>query len=609
MDRVCREQLTGLPGESILIGDAARTNVPALLGEFIPRLGNYGAIQSAATTLAGEHNLDMAAALWVVREFARALGYIASGPATGTSASFPGSGPRPVPGSGPRPVPGSGPVTGSGSAEAELEGARGAGTGTGGGEAGSPLAAGAAGIAAGAAGAAIGAAGAAAGAAAGEGGQDGPAEGEAGPSGVTAADSSGVTAARPVGGRTTGRTGERGTGTGTGESAAGQAAASAGLASAGGPEGGGATPASGDIGAASGSPGVTGAGGGPASAGATDGAPPAGGLGADDPRGADSRGASAAGSPGDSGAWGGAPAAGGSGPYGGAQAAEGPGAAGGYGEGPGTGGSGRGSLWGAPGDGSLGGGSLGGAATEGEPGFPLPLPGGQGQGRRSQRPKVVNRNTVGIAAAIALVAGYLGVAVVAHLAPFPAKTPPSQSQSQSQVSSPPSSTNSSAASSPAASADTSPPSQIDILMTKIPAAIRNQDNGRACLNSGTDFGAPVIQCQHLQDIAAQVIIYYQYRSQTALASGLSALLKKANFRDIRECRDSTGNFTDFLVNCQSTVIIKPLGLTGTISEYTNGTQAIIVSTDNEQRVMAVLVGTSAGDLLAYWNQHQWIVRS
>ena len=106
MDTVCRDQLAGLPGESILIGDAARTNVPALLNELIPRLGNYGAIQSAATTLASEHNLDMAASLWVVREFARALGYIAAGPATGTSASVPGSGPRPVPGSGAAGVPG-----------------------------------------------------------------------------------------------------------------------------------------------------------------------------------------------------------------------------------------------------------------------------------------------------------------------------------------------------------------------------------------------------------------------------------------------------------------------------------------------------------------------
>jgi len=147
-------------------------------------------------------------------------------------------------------------------------------------------------------------------------------------------------------------------------------------------------------------------------------------------------------------------------------------------------------------------------------------------------------------------------------------------------------------------------------MTKIPAAIRNQDNQHACLNNGTEFGATAVsQCQHLQDIAPQVIIYHLYPSRTALASGLSALLKKANFRKIRACTDSAGSFTDFLVNCQSDFTIKTLGLTGSISEYTNGSQAIIVSTANDQHVMAVLLGTNAGDLLAYWNKQEWVVTS
>ena len=53
--------------------------MPALLRDLIPRLGNYGAIQSVAATLAEAHGLDTAACLWVVREFARALGLIASG--------------------------------------------------------------------------------------------------------------------------------------------------------------------------------------------------------------------------------------------------------------------------------------------------------------------------------------------------------------------------------------------------------------------------------------------------------------------------------------------------------------------------------------------------
>ena len=79
MDGICQARLSNLPGEAILIGSAARSDVPTLLGDLIPRLGNYGAIQSVAATLAKAHGLDPAASVWVVREFARALGLIASG--------------------------------------------------------------------------------------------------------------------------------------------------------------------------------------------------------------------------------------------------------------------------------------------------------------------------------------------------------------------------------------------------------------------------------------------------------------------------------------------------------------------------------------------------
>ena len=79
MDGVCQARLSNLPGEAILIASAARSDVPTMLGDLIPRLGNYGAIQSVAASLADAHGLDTAACVWVVREFARALGLIASG--------------------------------------------------------------------------------------------------------------------------------------------------------------------------------------------------------------------------------------------------------------------------------------------------------------------------------------------------------------------------------------------------------------------------------------------------------------------------------------------------------------------------------------------------
>ncbi len=584
IDTICRDHLAGLPGESILIGDAVRTNVPALLGDLIPQLGNYGAIQSAATTLAGEHSLDMAASLWVVREFARALGYIA--PATGTSAAYPGSGPRPV--------PGSGLATGAGSAErlagagaAGGSGAAGAGreesetAAPGGGEAGRAVAGGAA----------AGAAAAAAADEASRGKRAGSDTGASGPGTGTSGPGTGASGS----GTGTGTGGQAGTGGETvprgvaasraadGGSRAGQVASDGSIA--GGREPGyGPGPTSGGIGPASGAPGNTGTASGsrgntgPATgaAGNTGAAP--GGPGATGPIGVSS------------------PA--GTGPMGQVPGASGPAAAGARGgpsapDGPASSGAGGGG-WG---------GGTGGAAPEGEPGFPLPLPAGRLPGRQSQRSKLLNRNTVGIAAAIALIAGYLGVAAVAHLSPFPAKTAPSPSASQS--SSPPASNSSSPASSPDPSADPTPTSQFNILLTKIPAAVKDPDR---CLNAGTKFGATAIsQCQKLQGVAASTIIYYLFSSPAALASGFNQFLEAINLHRSGACT-TNGSFTDYVVNCRSEYTIKTPGAAGSIAEYTNSDhQPIIVSTDKGQNVMAVLIGINDGDLLAYWNTLNWVV--
>ena len=384
MDNLCRTQLTALPGECILIVSAARADVPALLRDNIPQLGTYGAIQSVATTLANAHDLDNAASLWVVREFARALGLVAPG---GTQSI-----PRPV--------------------------------------------------------------------------LDGPGTGATGGTGVPA-----------------------GSGGGTG------------------------VPGGSEVPAASGVPGGPG---GPEY------------------------------TPGMAGA-----------PY------------------PG--------MAGAPYQGMAG---AGGPTRRGSSGS-----------------KLLNRQTVGIAAAIALVAGYLGVAAAAHLSPFPAKTvaatsspPPSTGPSTSPATSP--------AGSPDASPDASPTSDYEVLLTKIPAAIQGRDN---CRLTGTQYGAiAVSQCSRL-NLGAGTIVYYLYRSQAALSAGVSSLLSGANFHKQREC--TTGaDFTDFLVECQSDFHNQTPFMTGTIAEFTNtSNQPIIITSDKQQNVMAVLVGTNPGDVLAYWKKLTWIV--
>ena len=164
----------------------------------------------------------------------------------------------------------------------------------------------------------------------------------------------------------------------------------------------------------------------------------------------------------------------------------------------------------------------------------------------SSRSRVLTRNTIGVAAAIALVAGYLGVAAVAHLSPFPAKTgggglvPAGQRSGTGQ--------GTSTASSPAASPDVSPTSDFEILLSKIPATVQGQNN---CRLAGTQYGATaVIQCARLTGLAAGTIVYYLYPSPARLASGISALYSTAGFHRKRACTAGT-DFTDFLVDCRT----------------------------------------------------------
>jgi hypothetical protein len=115
----------------------------------------------------------------------------------------------------------------------------------------------------------------------------------------------------------------------------------------------------------------------------------------------------------------------------------------------------------------------------------------------------------------------------------------------------------------------------------------------------------VSQCSRLK-LAAGTIIYYLYPSPAALASGVSRLLSDNHFHKNREC--TTGkDFTDFLVECQTEFHNQTPFMTGSIAEYSSTSNApIIVTSDNQQNVMAVLVGTNPGELLSYWKQLTWI---
>ena len=212
---------------------------------------------------------------------------------------------------------------------------------------------------------------------------------------------------------------------------------------------------------------------------------------------------------------------------------------------------------------------------------------------------MLSRNTIGIAAAIALVAGYLGVAAVAHLSPFPAKTVAAAS------SAPPSAGNNSP--SPDGSPDPAPTptSDFQILLSKIPDNIKGTNN---CANAGTAVGAiAVSECTSLPGLAAGTIFYYLFSDSAALGNGFSAFLTNEKFKRRSECT-TNNKFVSFIPQCESAFSSTSPNMTGSIAEYTNkDNQPIIVTSDNQQQVMAVMVGTNDGDLLTYWKQLQWVV--
>jgi hypothetical protein len=166
----------------------------------------------------------------------------------------------------------------------------------------------------------------------------------------------------------------------------------------------------------------------------------------------------------------------------------------------------------------------------------------------------------------------------------------------------------SADASPDAAPDSAPnpPSQYDTLLSMIPGNVRGENN---CTNVGTSVGATAqAQCSKVQGLAAKTIFYYLFSDQGALSGGFNTFLKNEKFKKgSASCTASNNAFVDFVVQCEDNFTSTAPEMTGSIAEYTNtDNDPIIVSSDNQQLVMAVMIGTNDGDLLAYWKQLQWI---
>jgi hypothetical protein len=230
-------------------------------------------------------------------------------------------------------------------------------------------------------------------------------------------------------------------------------------------------------------------------------------------------------------------------------------------------------------------------------------------GRRPGGSRVPSRNALGIAAAIALVAVYLGVAAVAHLSPFPAKTVASSTSlggSQGNVGSPSPVGSPDPAPDPDPDPDPAAPSAYDTLLNMIPSSVQGDNNN--CTNDGTSDGARVVaECTNLQGLAATTIFYYLFSGTATLSTGFSSFLTSSNFPSSAESCTTNKQFSDFITNCRDTYTSTSPATSGSVAEYVNkDNDPIIVSTDRQQLVMAVLIGTNDADLLAYWQPLQWI---
>jgi hypothetical protein len=75
VDGICEDRLPEWPREASLISTAARADVAAMLQQQAGGIGADTAVRLTARTLADTRSLDRTACVWVVSEFARALGY------------------------------------------------------------------------------------------------------------------------------------------------------------------------------------------------------------------------------------------------------------------------------------------------------------------------------------------------------------------------------------------------------------------------------------------------------------------------------------------------------------------------------------------------------
>jgi hypothetical protein len=117
----------------------------------------------------------------------------------------------------------------------------------------------------------------------------------------------------------------------------------------------------------------------------------------------------------------------------------------------------------------------------------------------------------------------------------------------------------------------------------------------------------VADCTGLQGLAATTINYYLFSGTGALQAGFTSFLNSVNFQASSQSCTTNNQFVSFVAQCKDSFASTSPAMTGSVAEYVSTqNDPIIVSTDNQQLVMGVLIGTNKSDLLAYWKPLQWV---
>ncbi len=143
------------------------------------------------------------------------------------------------------------------------------------------------------------------------------------------------------------------------------------------------------------------------------------------------------------------------------------------------------------------------------------------------------------------------------------------------------------------------------MLTLIPADIQS---GNACSEVNPSLGAIVtVECTGVPGPVG-TLEYYSFATPSALDQGYSNLLNTASFQN--SCVSSDGTFQEFAPPCQSTYTSTSPVLAGTVSEYLDqDNDPVIASTEDQQLVICVMIGTNGSDLLTFWSNSDWIATS